>query len=331
VVWAILPRWRALLPWWDQSLQQAESAIAEIPGIRQIVAAVRWLLGDYERWRSLHRLTGLFLAAGFLHGLLDATMFGSGLLRWTYITIGGIGLAFYLYRETIARYFLPLHDYQVAAVTTIAPGLTDLALTPVGRPLHFIPGQFAMLFLEGKNGWRRHPFTISGPPRDGILHFTIKALGDDTRSLATIVKPGMPAVVGGPHGRFANSRGTSRQIWIAGGIGVTPFLSWLRSLDQHPLPAHVDFFYTTFGPAPFATEITDIAAAQENLRLHLHDSSTDGYLTPDTILATIPDDERRESSIFLCGPGPMVSTFVRRLRAAGIRSRNIHREHFDWR
>ncbi len=37
-----------------------------------------------------------------------------------------------------------------------------------------------MLFLEGKNGWRRHPFTMSGAPHDGVLRFTIKSLGDDT-------------------------------------------------------------------------------------------------------------------------------------------------------
>jgi predicted ferric reductase len=284
VVWAILPRWRALVPWWHVPLRRAGTAVAKVPGIREIVVVIRRLLGDYERWRSLHRLTGLFLAAGFVHGLLDATMFGSALLRWTYVAVGGIGL-----------------------------------------------GQFAMLFLEGKNGWRRHPFTLSGAPRDGVLHFTIKALGDDTASLQNEVQPGMPAVVGGPHGRFDRSRGTSRQVWIAGGIGVTPFLSWLRSLDRHPLPDQVDFFYSTFGPAPFATEITAIAEAHPNLRVHLQDSSADGFLTADAVLAAVSLDDRRELSVFLCGPGPMVNAFVRRFRTAGVRSRNIHREHFDWR
>jgi predicted ferric reductase len=330
-IWAILPRWRALMPWWHVPLRRAGTAVAQVPGIREIVAVIRRLLGDYERWRSLHRLTGLFLAAGFAHGLLDATMFGSVLLRWTYVAVGGIGLAFYVYRETVARYFLPLHDYEVAAVTTIGPGLTDLTLTPIGRPMHFVPGQFAMLYLEGKNGWRRHPFTLSGAPRDGVLHFTIKALGDDTGSLQSVVQPGMPAVVGGPHGRFDRSRGTHRQVWIAGGIGVTPFLSWLRSLDRRPLAAHVDFFYSTYGPAPFAAEITAIAEAHANLRVHIQDSSADGYLTPGAVLAAVSPDDRRELSVFLCGPGPMVNTFVRCFRTTGVRSRNIHREHFDWR
>jgi len=77
------------------------------------------------------------------------------------------------------------------------------------------------------------------------MRFAIKALGDETSQLLDVVRPGMPAVIGGPFGRFSHEKGTSRQLWIAGGIGVTPFLSWLRALDNHPLRGRVDFFYTS--------------------------------------------------------------------------------------
>lgn len=329
-VWAIAPRWRTMLPWIGPHLARAADRLTAHPGVRRTLAAVRWVFGGYERWRSLHRLTGLFLAAGFVHGLLDGTMFGSATLRWTYVVTGGVGLAFYVYRETLARHFLPLHDYQVAAVTPVGPGLTELALVPLGKPLAYRPGQFAMLFLETGAGWRRHPFTISGAPHDEHLRFTIKALGDDTARMQTLVRPGMPAVVGGPHGRFDRTRGTERQIWIAGGIGITPFLSWLRALDEHAPPGRADLFYSTQGEAPFADEITAIAHDHPGLRVHLHDTSAAGYLTPDEVLAHAGGDPR-ELSIFLCGPGPMVDQFVRRFRQAGVRARNIHREHFDWR
>jgi predicted ferric reductase len=329
-VWAIAPRWRTMLPWIGPHLARGADRLARLPAARRALAAARWVFGGYERWRALHRLTGLFLAAGFVHGLLDATMFGSAVLRWIYVATGGTGIAFYLYREIIARHLTALHDYQVAAVTGVGTGLTEIALTPLGRPMTFTPGQFAMLFLETGAGWRRHPFTISSAPHDQLLRFTIKALGDDTTRMQTLVRPGMPAVVGGPHGRFDRSRGTDRQIWIAGGIGITPFLSWLRALDQHAAPGQVDLFYTTQGEAPFADEITTIARTHPELRIHLHDTAVHGYLTVETILEAV-DDDPRQLSVFLCGPAVMVDTFVRRLRKAGIRSRNLHREHFDWR
>lgn len=330
-LWAVLPRWRSLLSWLPREVLSRITRLGTTAVARRTAAVGRLVLGGYERWRSLHRLTGLLLAAGFVHGLLDATMFGSPVLRWTYLAAGGTGLAFYVYRETVARFVLPLHDYQVATVTPVAQGLTELTLIPVGRPLHFVPGQFAMVFLEGRNGWRRHPFTISGAPSGGELRFGIKALGDDTEAIQELVKPGMPAVIGGPHGRFDHVRGTARQLWIAGGIGVTPFLSWMRSHDTHHLTADIDFFYTTAGPAPFASELAAVAAGLPHLRLHLHDSAVSGYLSADAVLAAIADDDPRRVSAFLCGPAPMVAAFIRRLRAAGVPGRHIHREHFDWR
>ncbi len=70
-----------------------------------------------------------------------------------------------------------------------------------------------------------------------MVRVTVKALGDYTSHLQELIQPGMPAVLGGPHGRFSHWRGTDRQLWIAGGVGVAPFISWLRGLDGE-LPHH---------------------------------------------------------------------------------------------
>jgi predicted ferric reductase len=291
----------------------------------------RRVFGGYERWRALHRTTGLFVAAGFVHGLLDGTPFaGAPLLRWSYVAVGGVGLAFYAYRELLAQRFGSLHDYQVAAVRPIDAGLVEIVLRPLGRPIDFAPGQFALVYIEGKDGWHRHPFTISSAPHEDVVRVTVKALGDYTTRLEERVEPGMPAVIGGPHGRFVHWKGTDLQLWIAGGVGVAPFLSWLRARERHPLPGRVEFFYTTDGTAPFADELRAIAAAEPSLQLHLIDTSVDGRLTPDQVLASAGGDPGR-ASVFMCGPGPMLRTFQKSLRQAGVPAREIHREHFDWR
>jgi predicted ferric reductase len=291
---------------------------------------VRRIFGGYERWRALHRTTGLFVAAGFAHGLLDGTPFaGSALLRWSYVAIGGVGLAFYVYRELLAHHFLSLHDYQVDEVRELGEGLVEVALRPLGRPVHFVPGQFALVYLEAKDGWHRHPFTISSAPHEDVVRVTVKALGDYTSRLHELIEPGMPAVIGGPHGRFDHRRGTDRQVWIAGGVGVAPFLSWLRALDGD-LSSRVDFFYSAEGRAPFADEILAIAGRHESLRAHLVDTGVEGRLTPARVLAAVGGDPRG-LSVFLCGPRGMLRTFQTELRAAGVPSRRIHREHFDWR
>ncbi|HJV97670.1 MAG TPA: hypothetical protein VJ617_01020 [Arthrobacter sp.] len=323
IVWAILPRWRTMLP-------------AVVHGVvlraRESwpVKVVTRVLGGYERWRSFHRLTGLFVAAGFVHGLLDATVFESTpVLRWSYVVIGGVGLGFYAYRELMARRFLPHHDYQVDAVRTVGPGLVDVHLKPLGKPLHFRPGQFAMIYLETKDGWQRHPFSISGAPADEGIRITVKALGDHTTKLPEVVQPGMPAVVSGPYGRFDRRTGTARQVWIAGGVGITPFLSWLRALDGE-LTETVDFFVTSAGPSPFGEEIKRIAKAHPRLTVHLIDTRTEGRLTPQRVLDEVNADPR-ELSVFMGGPDRMLREFRKALRASGVRAANIHREYFHWR
>jgi predicted ferric reductase len=323
-LWAILPRWQSVVP---GPLRRFVLLARDAPLMRD----ARRVFGGYERWRAVHRTTGLFVAAGFVHGLLDGTPFaGAPVLRWSYVAVGGVGLAFYAYRELLAQRFGSLHDYQVAAVRPVHRGLVEIALRPLGRPIEFAPGQFALVYIEGKDGWHRHPFTISSAPHEDVVRVTVKALGDYTSRLEQRVEPGMPAVIGGPHGRFVHWKGTDHQLWIAGGVGVAPFLSWLRALERHGLPERVEFFYTFDGDAPFADELRAIAAREPSLRLHLVDTSVDGRLTPEQVLACAGADPRR-ASVFMCGPGPMLRTFQRSLRQAGIPARQIHREHFDWR
>jgi predicted ferric reductase len=323
IVWAILPRWRTMLP-------AAVHGLVTSTRDSWPVKLLTRVLGGYERWRGFHRLTGLFVAAGFFHGLLDATAFESTpVLRWSYLVIGGVGLGFYAYRELLSRHFLPHHDYQVDEVRTVAPDLVDVHLRPLGKPLDFRPGQFAMIYLETKDGWQRHPFSISGSPGEKSIRITVKALGDHTTRLPEVVQPGMPAVVSGPYGNFDRFAGTPHQVWIAGGVGITPFLSWLRSLDGE-LKESVDFFVTSAGRSPFADEIVTVAGRHPRLTVHLIDTTSDGRLTPQRVLETVKADPR-ELSVFMGGPDGMLRQFRKEFRGSGVRAANIHREYFHWR
>lgn len=324
VVWAIFPRWRSVVP---GVLCGMVAAISESP----IGALVRWVVGGYERWRMFHRITGVFVAFGFVHGLLDGTPFQQApIVRWSYVALGGIGLGFYVYREFVARHLKVLHDYEVDSVRRLGEGVTEIALRPLDQPLDFQPGQWMMLYLEGRDGWHRHPFTISSAPHEPVLRVSVKALGDHT-SRAQQLEPGMPAVVSAPKGRFDYRRGNEQQVWIAGGIGVTPFLSWLRDADHRNLPLpQIDFFYSTPGPAPFAQELQAIAERHPPLRLHLSDTTTDPRLSGRGILAATAA-RPSELSVYLCGPTAMLRDLRRQLKFAGVPGNQLRHEYFDWR
>jgi predicted ferric reductase len=157
----------------------------------------------------------------------------------------------------------------------------------------------------------------------------VKALGDYTSRLRRLIEPGMPAVIGGPHGRFSHWKGTDRQLWIAGGAGVAPFLSWLRALDGQ-LPHWVDFLYSNDGEPPFADEIRTIADKHDSLHAHLINTRVEGRLMVERVLAGAKADPTR-LSVFMCGPQGTLRTFQNQLRLAGVPSGRIHREYFDWR
>jgi predicted ferric reductase len=138
-------------------------------------------------------------------------------------------------------------------------------------------------------------------------------------------------VIRGPFGRFSHHKGTGRQLWIAGGIGVSPFLSWLRALDEQPPRGPVDLFYTCAGPdIPYTEEIKAMAAGCDLIRVHIIDSR-DGHLTATQILARVDGEQPDTLSVFMCGPADMTRTFQAEFQRAGILRRHIHREYFDWR
>ena len=140
----------------------------------------------------------------------------------------------------------------------------------------------------------------------------------------------MPAVIGGPHGRFSHRRGTDRQVWIAGGVGVAPFLSWLRALDGD-LPQRVDFFYTADGEPPFADEIRAIAARHAWLHAHLIDTSAEGRLTTERVLAAVAGDRRASCRCSCAGRRGCCARSRRSCAWRACRRGSIHREYFDWR
>jgi len=322
-VWAIAPRWRSLTP---RRLRQPAERLMETSAV-QLVG--RWV-GSYGLWRGFHRLTGIFLAFGFVHGVLDSTVFGSQLLRSSYLVVGGVGIAFYLYRELLARHFAHTHDYEVSSVEPIDDASFEIWLRPLGERFAFRPGQFALVNLEARDGWHRHPFTIASGPQENEVRVTVRALGDFTSSIGELVEPGMPAVISSPQGHFDYTRGTEHQVWVAGGIGVSPMLSWLRSAAPGRLPHRVDFFYTARGPAPLADEVAHLADHHDELRLHLIDTSASPRLTAEHILETA-GTESRQLSAFLCGPEQMVSTLQRELLRAGVKPANVHREFYNLR
>jgi predicted ferric reductase len=286
----------------------------------------------YHQWRNTHRLLGIFFFLGFIHftWVEPLSMGTPPGLYMALFTFGG--LAAYIYKQVIARFVKRPFSYQIAEINHPTPTITELVLNPTGKTMNFEAGQFQFIHVpESKPLKEPHPFTISSAPGENQLRLAIKASGDWTSKLKQHVKPGMMAKIEGGYGRFNYKHTHSPQVWIAGGIGVTPFRSWVRGLSDNPqYPIH--FFYTTRSreDAAFWDEFEQAAQEYPNFNAHLHLSGENGRLTPNHLAGTISGD-LYNNAFFLCGPAGLIQSFTTQLKSLNVPSNKIHFEEFNFR
>jgi len=190
------------------------------------------------------------------------------------------------------------------------------------------PGQFAFVSFADEES--HHPFTIASAwQADGRLRFLIKELGDYTGSLRQRLRKGMLAVVEGPYGRFQFDGPSQRQIWVAGGIGVTPFIARLEQLAREPDGRTIDFFYSTAGLQEERLQQIAAAAAAAGIRLHVTVSGRDPRLDGAAVRAAVP--EWVQADVWFCGPTAFGQALREDLCAHGLPESCFHQELFEMR
>jgi len=245
--------------------------------------------------------------------------------------IAVLGTCAYLFQELLAPFLRPRFDYRVRAVNRLNPTTLEVVLAPVTQPLSFVAGQFVFVAFDGVASREYHPFTISSTPQDRNLRLSIKMLGDYTQRLYATLQPGEAVIVGRAFGMFDYRKGGCEQIWIAGGIGITPFLSWIRAFPE-TLPFDIDFYYSVRTPedALFRDEIEAATRKHPGFRAHLEYSSSQGKLSVESTARTC-SGTIGEKDIYMCGPTALMTSFQRALRKRGLSAHQIHFEDFNFR
>ncbi len=282
-------------------------------------------------WRFTHRFTGLLFAVAAFHQFaIDQPEGLDGTLGLYLNTLSAAGIVAWLFTQLVGPFLRP-RDF---VVTQVEPhgAVTELTLRPAGRPLRWRPGQFAFVSAPDAGMGEAHPFTIASAPRaDGTLRFGIKALGGWTRRLPTRLASGQRLRVEGPYGRFVFRKRVRRQLWLAGGIGITPFLAWAEALtDADQQEITLVWAVTTRAEAFAAERLTAIAARHPGLTVHIVASAEDGRLTA-ARLAQLTPFPLRDAELFYCGPAGLRDAIVSDLQATGQRPRRIHHEAFELR
>lgn len=275
----------------------------------------------YQIWKLTHKFTGgVFLIAVFHSFLIPSTISQDKPLFYYMLFIVSLGILAFLYRTLLFRLFVKQFKYKVSKVKKLTDKVLQITLTPSGSDIiDYAAGQFIFVgFKSQKVTDEVHPFSIASANTSDIVIIS-KVEGDYTKKLMDL-ENGSEALVEGAFGRFSyHFYPNPRQIWVAGGIGITPFIGMAEGL-KNDKNYKVDLYYCLKD----VTEKLGIPVTSVNIKTFY--SKTMGHLTANYIKENSPDFEKAD--FFVCGPPILMKTIREQLVKLGIRNSKIHTEEF---
>jgi predicted ferric reductase len=316
VAWAVLAPWPN-----DGAVQVGWLALLLLVAGMASTFAMRL---RYRAWRGWHVALGAAVVLALLH---VALLLGNDALLLVLAAAAAAALAWRIVHSDLGVAAKP---YRVARVQHLTPQMIETLLEPLAGTMALRPGQFVLAaFGDGPHyaGCAEfHPFTVSAIVPDGALALAIKALGPCTQQLQRL-QPDTLVRLQGPFGDFLADTARAPQLWIAGGVGITPFIARLR---QGPLPqqTHLVYALRRREDAAFIDELEIHARNDLRFTLRLH---IDAAPVPDAAAWLEPLADLREREVQLCGPPPLVTYVKAELARRGVSAAQIHSESFDFR
>ncbi|MGI8797873.1 MAG: ferredoxin reductase family protein [Pseudonocardia sp.] len=301
----------------------------------------------YEVWRWLHvALAGAVLVLSGLHVFWLNHLIQDLGMRTLFVLLAALALGVLAYRwawrpafgrgsEYLVREVRPEND-TVSTVVLQARGGRHAVDSP---SLEFAPGQFAWLRLDRSLAAQEHPFTMaSGAHAGHSPEFTIRHSGDFTSTLRRL-RPGSPVWLDGPHGSFTvDFRAATGLVMIAGGVGITPMMSMLRTLahrgDRRPhrlivVAGMVEELLFRAELAQLRRQL-DLTVVEVLRRPRPGWSGFVGEVDALLLAAVLPGPFRRNQlDYFVCGPPALVDSVLAELTELAIPAPRVHCEQFD--
>ena len=313
----------------------------------QIVATLRKVLEKNQLFRYqmqllLHNLSIFGGILIFVHVLMTSTARMSLLVTGIYIAYFAIGMGSYLWHKVLRPAIQKKNGFRVQEVIRESGSMWTLVLkSSRKKPFRYKAGQFGFIrvfspFVKPEE----HPFSFSSHPENPeILSITIKELGDYTRTINQI-RPGDRVAVDGPYGTFTPaSHSHEKWVLIAGGVGITPMLSILRSMNSTDPNRTVMLLWGINQASEIIRneEFQEMQKNMPNLKIipvAFRDDAWQGErgaIDTERIqrLVQLHGFDQPETGYYICGPGIMLNKVLESLNTLRIRSRHVHYERFS--
>jgi predicted ferric reductase len=283
----------------------------------------------YDKWKITHKFMGLFFILGIAHVFGVAGFYEEKpLLAIYFIIISILGVSAFMYKAIFHKWAVKKYPFTVVKIDKLDERTMEITLRNESADFDYIPGQFCFFqFVNEGISMESHPFTICGSSKEGEINILVKSLGDYTNNLYKKLTLDSIALVEGPYGCFDYKLGKEKQIWIGGGVGIAPFISWCRDLEKNSMPGlEVELYYCVNSEAEafHLHEFQKLEKALPNFRVTLSCSDKSGFLKVRDI------GDTKNKTIFICGPKEMRSALLKDFKGLKIPKENIIFEDFDF-
>jgi predicted ferric reductase len=284
----------------------------------------------YDKWKISHKFMGAVFIFAVLHTFLMQGLISDVPYLFAYFTLLSLlAITAILYKTILFSFIIKHYYYQVEKVDRLTNKIMEITLEPQNKKLTFIPGQYCFFsFINSHFTREAHPFTLCSTPKSEKIQIVVKSLGDFTLNLYQTLEPLMLVSLEGPYGRFNYRLGHKNQVWISGGVGIAPFISWLKSMQDGNLQDqwNIDFYYcvNTRDEVIHYDEFKKLENQLHKFHTHVIAADEKGFLKA----ADIPHVYAKE--IYICGPKEMRRSLLKQFRDLHIPKKQIHYEDFDF-
>lgn len=325
------------------NFMRAFAAVGITAGVVLLVVLSVWrkfFRLHYEWWRLTHGvLAFLVLLAGVAH-IIQVGHFTDALWKQALVVVGGgAAMGLIVHSRIIKPYILTKYPYEVTDVVEERADANTLVIEAVGHEgMDFEAGQYAWITVgDSPYSLQQHPFSFASTAEEPTrLTFTSKPLGDWTSTWSDI-EPGTPAFLEGPYGGFTiRWDSPCGSVFLAGGIGITPIMSMLRTLADRGDERHYVLFYAnkTWEEVIFRDEIEELKEDLDLEVIHVLEDPPEGwdgekgYVEPKVLSRHLPEP-CDEYFYYLCGPKPMMDMVEGELVQRDIPLPKIMSERFE--
>lgn len=322
----------------------AVAAFVSIGALITLVVTALWraeLKIRYETWHLLHIVLAVVAVSGGLVHMVGWSYYLADPWKrtlWIGLTCFWIGLL--LYVRVVKPLFMLRRPYRVAAVRSERGDSTTLTMMPDGHAgFSFRPGQFGWLTLwDSPFKITGHPFSFSSSAEtaDGRVEMTIRNLGDFTSAIPR-VPVGQRIYLDGPYGAFTIGNPADMHVLIAGGIGITPMMSMIRTLADRGDTRPIILFYGSkdWESITFREELEALQGRLQLTIVHVLATTPpgwtgeQGHVTAELFRRHLPPPHF-DHEYFICGPGVMMDAIENALGELGVPMSKYHSERYSF-